>query len=291
MMGGDITVTSEVGKGSTFTIEIPASVDALEAARSSMSATEEQRPAVTSGEGPLVLVVEDDPDARDLITRILAGDGFRVATAEDGNRGLALAKELRPDLVTLDVMMPGMDGWSMLRRMKADETLCEIPVVMVTMVGERAVGHALGASDYLQKPVDRRALLRSVRRHFDSGAGDVLVVDDDADTRELLRRALEHEGMTVREAADGRDALARVAERKPGLVLLDLMMPVMDGFEFLRQLRAAETDGRVPVIVLTAKVLTDEESRELEAATIEVLSKHSADERTIAEEVRNLLRG
>jgi len=292
MMGGDITVASEVGKGSTFTVEIPANVDALEAARSSRSGIEDQ-PAVTvtSGEGPLVLVVEDDPDARDLITRILTADGFRVATAEDGNRGLALAKELRPALITLDVMMPGMDGWGMLRRMKADETLSEIPVVMVTIVGDQAMGQALGASDYLQKPVDRPALLRSVRHHLSSRSGDVLVVDDDADTRELLRRALEHEGMTVREAANGRDALARVAQRKPELVLLDLMMPVMDGFEFLRQLRGAETDGHVPVIVLTAKVLTDEESRELEAATIGVLSKHGADERTVAEEVRSILQG
>jgi CheY-like chemotaxis protein len=179
----------------------------------------------------------------------------------------------------------------MLRRMKADETLCEIPVVMVTIVGDKAMGQALGASDYLQKPVDRRALLRSVHRHFSSRSGDVLVVDDDADTRDLLRRALEHEGITVREAANGHDALARVTERRPGLVLLDLMMPVMDGFECLRQLREAETDDHVPVIVLTAKVLTDEESRELEAATIEVLSKHAADERTIAEEVRSILQG
>jgi CheY-like chemotaxis protein len=162
---------------------------------------------------------------------------------------------------------------------------------MVTIVGDQAMGQALGASDYLQKPVDRPALLRSVRRHLSSRSGDVLVVDDDADTRELLRRALEHEGMTVREAANGRDALARVAERKPELVLLDLMMPVMDGFEFLRQLRESEADGHVPVIVLTAKALTDEESRELEAATIEVLSKHAADERTVAEEIRGILRG
>jgi CheY-like chemotaxis protein/anti-sigma regulatory factor (Ser/Thr protein kinase) len=290
MMGGDITAASVVGEGSKFTIEIPASVDALEAARSSLDGpVDEHGTQVPEGERPLVLIVEDDPDSRDLLVRMLSGDGFRVATAQDGEQGLALAHELHPDLITLDVMMPGMDGWGMLRRVKAGDDTCNIPIVMVTIVGDKAMGQALGASDYLQKPVDRRALLQSVRRLTGGGAADVLVVEDDKDTRELLRRALEQEGMAVREAVDGRMALAGVAESQPGLILLDLMMPVMDGFEFLRRLRQSETGRNVPVIVLTAKVLSDEEIRELEAATIEVLSKQAADERTIIDEVRSVL--
>jgi PAS domain S-box-containing protein len=290
MMGGDITASSVVGEGSTFTIEIPASVDALEAARSSRDTVEDERTTpVPGGSGPLVLIVEDDPDSRDLLARMLSGDGYRVATAADGQQGLALAHELHPDLITLDVMMPGMDGWGMLRRLKADEDICDIPIVMVTIVGDKAMGHALGASDYLQKPVDRRALLQSVRRLTGGRAEDVLIVDDDRDTRDLVRRALEHEGMAVREAADGREALERVAESQPGLVMLDLMMPVMDGFEFLRRLRQSEVGRNVPVIVLTAKVLSDDEICELEAASIEVLSKQAADERTIVDEVRSVL--
>jgi len=290
MMGGDIIATSEVGKGSTFTIEIPAQVDALEAARSSLASTiDDSYATATEGDGPLVLIVEDDPDARDLLARILTGDDFRVATATNGDQGLALAEKLHPDLITLDVMMPGMDGWGMLRRLKGDEALRDIPIVMVTIVGDKAMGQALGASDYLQKPVDRRVLLESVHRLTGDRAGDVLIVDDDADTRDLLRRALEHEGMAVREAADGREALDRIAAWQPDLILLDLMMPVMDGFEFLRRLRHGETRDHVPVIVLTAKVLSDEETHELEAATIEVLSKQAADERTVAEVVRSIL--
>ena len=291
MMGGDITATSVVGEGSTFTVEIPASVDALEAARSSLDAPAAHGDAtlVAEGDGPLVLIVEDDADSRDLLARMLSGAGHRVAMAPDGEQGLALAHELKPDLITLDVMMPCMDGWGMLRRLKADEATCDIPIVMVTMVGDKAMGQSLGASDYLQKPVDRRTLLRSVQRFTGGSALKVLVVDDDADTRDLLRRSLEHEGMTVREAVDGRAALERLAEFEPGLVLLDLMMPVMDGFEFLRHLRQGETGSDVPVIVLTAKVLSEDEMRELDTATLQVLSKQAADERTVVDEVRALL--
>jgi PAS domain S-box-containing protein len=290
MMGGDLVATSTPGEGSTFTIEIPAKVDALEAARASLTATAE--PILEpdgNGSGPLVLVVEDDPDARDLLTRTLLGDGYRVAQAGNGDQGLALAAELRPAAITLDVTMPGLDGWTVLRRLKADSALRHIPIVMVSILGEEATGQALGASDYLQKPVERETLLRTVQRLVGKPADDVLVVDDDEATRKLLRRALEREDMAVREAADGREALAEVSAAKPSLILLDLMMPVMDGFEFLRRLHGDDTTANIPVVVLTAKVLTDDETRELATATLEVLSKQAADNRTVVEEIRRVL--
>ena len=290
MMGGNLIATSEVGEGSTFTIEVPANVDALEAARSSLeSAPGTILEPETGDDGALILNIEDDANARELLARALLASGYRVAQAADGHQGLALAAELKPAVITLDVMMPGMDGWAVLRSIKADPTLRDIPIIMVSLLGEKAMGHTLGASDYLQKPVDRQTLLDAIGRLVSESNADVLVVDDDKATRDLLRRALENEGMTVREAVDGRAALETVAASMPTLVLLDLMMPVMDGFEFLRTLRADETTAELPVIVLTAKVLTDSETRELEAATLNVLSKQADDNRTVLEEIRSVL--
>jgi CheY-like chemotaxis protein len=191
-------------------------------------------------------------------------------------------------LITLDVMMPGLDGWSVLRQLKADPELRDIPIVMVTIVGERALGHALGAADYLQKPVDREALLASVHRLIEQSGRSVLVVDDDADVRNLLRRSLEQDGMSVREATNGAEALELVMADPPDLVLLDLMMPVMDGFEFLRRLPEAR-EAMPPVVVLTAKTLTQAEIRELEASTVEVLAKGAQEADSVATEVRRLL--
>jgi len=293
-MGGDISVTSTPGVGSTFTIQIPAVVDALEASRSSLSETTDMAEAAEnrSGEeqhGELVLIIEDDPDARALLTRTLKKDGYRVAQAEDGDIGLRLAAELRPAVITLDVMMPGVDGWSVLRSLKADKDLRDIPVVMVSMIADQGIGHALGADDYLIKPVEKEVLLRSVGRFAHSAGAEVLVVEDDAATREMMRRTLERQKLKVSEAGDGRQALDRIAESEPDLVLLDLMMPVMDGFEFLARLRQQGLAARIPVIVLTAKVLSEAEQRELNDSALEVLSKDEHWLQTVAEEVRKTL--
>jgi signal transduction histidine kinase/DNA-binding response OmpR family regulator len=291
MMGGDILVESTVGAGSTFTIRLPREVAG---ATEEATAVVETSPAVIPEprEERVVLVVDDDPSALDLLGRTLQEAGVRVVTASQGKEALDLARTLHPAAITLDVLMPGMDGWEVLRELKADPVTQDIPVVMVTMTDDRALGYALGATEFLTKPVQRAKLVQLLERYASEDTGRrALVVDDKPENRELLRRALEHEDWQVSEAENGQVALEKLAEQAPSLILLDLMMPVMDGFEFLRQLRGAETDGHVPVIVLTAKVLTDEESRELEAATIGVLSKHGADERTVAEEVRSILQG
>ncbi len=294
MMGGDISVTSTPGVGSSFTIEIPAMVDALEAARSSLNETTDVVAAAgdepdDEQHGELVLIIEDDPDARALLARTLKKDGYRVAQAEDGDIGLKLAAELRPAVITLDVMMPGVDGWSVLRSLKADKDLRDIPVVMVSMITDQGIGHALGADDYLTKPVEKEVLLRSVGRFARRAGAEVLVVEDDAATREIVRRTLERQDLKVSEAGDGRQALDRIAESEPDLVLLDLMMPVMDGFEFLTRLRQQGLAARIPVIVLTAKVLSEAEQRQLNDSALEVLSKDEHWLQTVAEEIRKTL--
>jgi len=290
-------VESEPGKGSVFTIELPASVDALAAARGTTdelaAAGGATLPTVTTGRdrhAPLVLVIDDDADARLLLTKTLEKEGYRVATAGDGETGLRLARELAPAIITLDVMMPRMDGWAVLRRLKADSALREIPVVMVTIVADKGMGYTLGADDYLTKPVDRELLFHVLRRFVPEGAGTILVVEDDADTRTVLRRTLERDGFAVFEAENGRQGLQAVEEARPDLVLLDLMMPVMDGFEFLERLRRDHSGLALPVIVLTAKELSAAERELLNGTVHQVLQKSAGDPESVAEAISKTLR-
>jgi CheY-like chemotaxis protein len=281
IMGGDIRVESTFGKGSTFTMRIPAVV--TKAVPEPASAL----PAEAVWTSETVLVIDDDPAIRDLVQRFLIREGFRVVVATGGEEGLRLARELRPDAITLDVLMPGLDGWAVLAALKADPALAEIPVIMLTMVDDRGLGYALGAAEYLTKPLDRERLLAAVRKHRRDLS--VLVVDDDPVVRELLRRQLEAEGHRVSEAADGRAALARLREAVPGVILLDLMMPEMDGFELMEAMRLEAGWAGVPVAVLTAKDLTAEDREQLTGRVERVLQKGAYTKDALLGEVRRLV--
>ena len=266
MMGGDISVESEVGVGSVFTIDLPATVDALEAARASASdqgtTDETPEPPPQPESGRLVLVIDDDPDARDLLSRTLIKEGYRTATAPDGPSGLSLAADLEPDIITLDVMMPGMDGWAVLEELKADADLEHIPVVMISIVAGESKGFALGAHDYLNKPIDRDRLIARLEEIGISKGSRVLVVDDDEGARKVLVRTLGRNGFETVEAENGETGLQRISETSPDVILLDLMMPVMDGFEFVQRLRENDERDETPIVVMTSKTLTESE-REL----------------------------
>jgi PAS domain S-box-containing protein len=291
LLGGDLTLQSKVGEGSTFTIRIPATLPGTKL--QPLQGETETESRAESGTlhkveaGDTILVIDDDPEAREIIERFLVKDGFNVVTAASGEQGLRLAHECQPVAITLDVMMPGMDGWSVLRVLKADPELHKIPVIMLTMIDDQTRGYSLGAVDYLTKPVDRELLHKTLNRyHCADKVCPVLLVEDDVATRTLMVQALEKAGWMVSEAGNGQEALDMMPDIQPRLILLDLMMPVMDGFGFLAAIRARPEWRHVPVIVITAKDLTAEDRARLAGNVEEVLEKTAYTREQLLEHVR-----
>jgi PAS domain S-box-containing protein len=283
LLGGDVTVTSEEGQGSTFSMHILAT---LPEQREENTITDVQAAESEAPGRKLVLVVDDDPSQRELLSRFLERQGFTVQTASDGQTGLALAQKLKPHAILLDVLMPQMDGWSVLSSLKADPELAPIPVVLVTFVNDPALSDSLGAAELIPKPVEWDRLSRAMERF--RGDGDVLVVDDDSEARRRLRVVLERNGWKVAEVANGQAALEAVSHAVPRLILLDLTMPVMDGFTFLRALREKPGCADVPVVVLTSRDLSADERRRLDSAD-RVFSKGEKSLGEVAGEVRVLV--
>ena len=283
MMGGDVSVASEPGKGTTFTVRLPAET------RKPQPTPEPEATDEIATAAATVLVVDDDVTVRDVVTRALTGDGLRVITAADGEEGLRLARLRRPGLIFLDVMMPKMDGWAVLTALKADPDLADIPVVMLTIMNETEMGYMLGAAEYLSKPIDRDRLASVMSKHRrDVGASQVLIVEDDPTTRDVLARSLVKQGWDVAEAANGRQALERIGHHEPVLILLDLMMPEMNGFEFLTELRQNERWENLPVVVLTSKDLTNEERAMLNGNVERIVQKGSYTRDALLREVRKV---
>ncbi len=270
MMGGDVTMASELGKGSTFTVTLPL------AAAEVVDRREDSESAEGMRSDECVLVIDDDATARELITDYLRQAGFTVITAAGGREGLKRAKECRPIAITLDVIMPDIDGWTVLAALRGDPQLADIPVVMASIMDEQRHGMALGAVGYLTKPIDRDKLVELVQRYrAPSGATQVLVVEDDATQRDRVRMWLQPQQWAVSEAENGRVALDRLKEAAPDVIILDLMMPEMDGFQLVAALQEHPQWRRIPVIVVTALDLSAEDRARLNSGVESVLLKES----------------
>ena len=300
MMSGDVTVHSVPDEGSVFTIKLPATIrqptqatpieedrrTSSLATNSDAANTIEPLPAIRT----CVLVVDDDPMQRHLMQRYLRKEGFIVQTAKGGAEGLQLARQLLPAAITLDVMMPDMDGWSVLSTLKEDETLRDIPVIMLTMVDDAARGFTLGASDYATKPVNRRRLSQILKKYMCLRPPcPVLVVDDEPAMRSLTRAILEKEGWAVSEASNGIVALEVMKRQRPSLIFLDLAMPEMDGFAFAAEVRRHPEWRSIPIVVLSAQDLTNEDRKRLNGNVETIIRKHGDSRESILERVRDLL--
>ncbi|MEO0406472.1 MAG: response regulator [Cyanobacteria bacterium P01_A01_bin.135] len=295
MMGGNIRLESEADQGSTFTICIPERVPDMhqrEATTLEPSIKQPLSVEAISAAHPsgTVLVIDDDPSVQDLMQRFLSQEGMQVIAASSGPDGLRLAAEHTPDVIILDVMMPSMDGWSVLSALKSDPSLASIPVVMATMVDDRSLGYSLGASDYLLKPINYDILTKLLQKYCADASLDlVMVVEDNPENREMMRRQLAKSGWRVVEAENGREALELLENERPGIILSDLMMPEMDGFEFIEELRQRPEWRDIPVVVLTAKDLTQEDKKRLDGQIERIYQKGTFTRQALLEEVRTLV--
>ncbi|HLA27335.1 MAG TPA: response regulator [Syntrophales bacterium] len=284
--GGEMWFSSEKGKGSTFTFTIPLvhSPDrAAEEIVTSAGSVEDGREDGASGK-ELVLVIEDEPRSAELISIYLAQAGYRVAFAADGEEGLRLAIELRPSAITLDIMLPKMDGWQVLNALKENPITREIPVIVSSMVDEKIMAYDLGAVDYVLKPLNRQELIVKLETLKSSGklrpsASRVLVIDDHLKTLDLIYAFLEHHGYEVSVTSSGAEALELMKANHYDALILDLMMPGMSGFEVLDEMKHHPWGENIPVIVYTAKDVGSEEQAQLSKNISALVSKgHSSND-------------
>lgn len=308
MMGGDIQVVSTQGVGSTFTISLPVKKGPVIAVENESSVAQqvwqagsvaqdqrfsvEQKPQEMERRENIstVLVIDDDPSVRQIMSHFLSQKGFDVQVAANGEDGLEMAINIIPDVIILDVMMPGKDGWSVLKALKKDLSLSNVPVILVTMVENRGLGFSLGAVEYLTKPIDRNRLADVINRCLrHKSHGSVLIVDDDEDMRESMQDILRIDGWDVVAVSSAESAFSSIGSNPPSLILLDMMMPTMNGFEFMGQLRDNPRWRSIPVIVVTGKELSAKELQRLQAMSASVVNKASYEHDALLRKIHNLV--
>lgn len=283
--GGRIWAESEYGKGSTFTFTIPA-----EGVKPKEKV--EIEPAVVSEDSPLILVVEDSLQLRELIMSYLRESGYSAVGVGSGREVMVMAKKLKPFAITLDIMLPDVDGWDLLKELKEDPHTTDIPIIIVSALDDMKKGVSLGACEYITKPVDKDSLLNALKSinfmtKVKRGSFTILAIDDDPEVLELLSGILEKEGFSVIKASSGKEGLELASRKEVDLIILDLMMPDMNGFEVMERLRSLPDTSDIPVIVYTAKDLTMDERRKLKRDMAEIIKKGFSVDR-ILEEIKRL---
>lgn len=302
MMGGSLTVSSTLGVGSVFKAVLPVTVidqslpTIAPSVMDKVNATGLFESIQLSASGTM-LVIDDDPVVRDILVRFMTREGFRVLAAADGEEGVRMAIEQQPNIITLDVLMPGKDGWTVLNELRSHPNTQNIPVIVMSMSNNQAMGVALGADAFIEKPINRTRLLDLVQAHSSAAQKSpeetqILLVEDAADIRDMLRRTLQKERFVVIEAENGRQAITQLQQSdvNPSLILLDLMMPEMDGFQVVEQLRENPAWASIPVIVVTAKELTAQERIRLSGGVQRILQKGILSREQLLAEVSQLAR-
>ncbi|TXK71265.1 response regulator, partial [Paenibacillus sp. N3.4] len=288
ILSGSIGVTSELGEGSSFTCWLPLcpaeSPPIIDKIAANLDDQTEESSEVS------ILLIDDEPSNQQLMRRYLAKKGWSLAFAENGQEGLRLAKKFHPKVICLDILMPSMDGWRVLSALKSDPELNNIPVIIVSMTDEKKLGFSLGATEILSKPVERNQLIKVIDKYIGhQSSHSILVIEDDVTTNEMMAKLLRNEGFTVTQALNGRDAIACVAKEVPELILLDLMMPEMDGFEFVSELRKQEAWSTIPVVVLTAKLISLDERMKLNGYVNDIVQKGSFDRKSLLADIRRFM--
>jgi CheY-like chemotaxis protein len=296
LMGGDVVVNSEFGKGTTFTATFLADfIGASDTVKNLNQQTGSLIQNVVSLEnnlGKTVLIIDDDPTVSELMKRQLLKENYKVIVAPNGKEGIRLARDLKPDVITLDILMPEMDGWSVLRTLKADPKVSDIPVIMASILDEKNKGFSLGAADFLSKPVQKEYLMKSIKNLIgDKENLKICLIEDDDSLRFTIKEILEKQNVKILEAENGKIGMSVLQneEIKPDLILLDLMMPVMNGFEFLKKIRETELSS-IPILVLTGAELSDEERKFLSGETERILEKSDDTLTSIVKEVSNVIK-
>ncbi|MFD0961014.1 response regulator [Paenibacillus chungangensis] len=288
LLGGEIAVESQSGVGSLFTCWLPAKPQQNINER----IWEHSDIAITAqgDESVRILLIDDEPSNEKLLRHYFSSEGWKLAFADSGEEGLRLSRELQPHVILLDILMPEMDGWSVLTRLKNDPVLRGIPVIIVSMTDDKKQGFSLGASEFILKPVDKAQLVATIDRYIPNrNAQRVLVIEDDATTNEMMAKLLQKEGYQVTQSYNGGSALSLMQSEMPGLILLDLVMPEMDGFQFLAELRKRDAWRSVPVLVITAKTITVHERLRLKGYVKGFMQKGSFDHKSLLAEIHQLI--
>ncbi|MFQ5973473.1 MAG: PAS-domain containing protein, partial [Alphaproteobacteria bacterium] len=288
LLGGDVAVRSKLGEGSTFTVVVPVTYSATRPPAKARPQAAEESGDERARDGPLVLAIDDDPNVIYLLREHLADAGYRVIGATGGEEGIRKAKLLKPFAITLDIIMPNHDGWEVLRALKADEATRDVPIIVLSILDEKDRGFRLGAFDYLLKPFDRDMVLSTLKR-IAPFEGRVLVVDDDPMVGDLIEQILEDRPYEIDKARDGVEALKIIEKRRPDVVLLDLLMPRLDGFGVVEVLEGRPECRDIPIVVLTSKSLTQAERKSLDKHVLKIIEKRGLAPDALLRELSDVL--